>query len=76
MNERVDEVTASLEWKKVEVKGHALEETLNRLSQSDYDIFSVQYCGSQWCIIARKAIRGLSRNDKTDFRVSAEVKDT
>ncbi|NLP01456.1 MAG: hypothetical protein GX089_03100 [Fibrobacter sp.] len=69
-------MAANLEWKKMVVKGHALEETLNRLSQSDYDIFSVQYCGSQWCIVARKAIRDLSWNNAMDFKVSAEVKNT
>jgi hypothetical protein len=45
-----------LQWKMIRVDEHDLESTLNELSCQDYEIFSVQFTGSHWCIVVRKSI--------------------
>lgn len=49
---------SKVEWKLIQVKGHELESALTELSNSDYEIFTVQFTGAQWSIVARKFPKG------------------
>lgn len=54
-------MSAKLTWKLLQVHGHELEQKLNELSESDYEIFSVQYAEGLWAIVARKSTNEISR---------------
>lgn len=55
--------TSKIEWKMVEVEGYLVESTLTDLTDSDYEIFSVQFTGNKWGIVARKFEKnGAGRN--------------
>jgi hypothetical protein len=44
-----------IDWKVFEVPQEELESELNRLSEDDYDIFSVTFIKAAWTIVAKKA---------------------
>lgn len=44
------------EWKVVHAAGEDLESTLNKLSDADNEIFSVQYTDPDWTIIICKSV--------------------
>jgi len=57
-----------MEWKVMQVCGHELQESLERFSQSEYEIFTIQNCESKWFIIARKTVKDRSEKSVMGFR--------
>lgn len=43
-----------VEWKMVEVDGDQLEQVLTDLSEADFEIFTIQFTGDKWGVVARK----------------------
>lgn len=56
------------EWKMVEVEGYELESSLTELSNSDYEIFTVQFTGKKWGVVARKYKKDDSARNCMGFR--------
>ncbi|NLE01418.1 MAG: hypothetical protein GX640_16245 [Fibrobacter sp.] len=55
------------EWKMIQVDGDLVEKTLTDLTNDDWDIFTVQYTGSTWSIIARKFNKEKSGKNSIGF---------
>lgn len=53
---------SKIEWKMVEVDGFEVEKTLTELTNSDFEIFTVQFTGHKWGIVARKFQKDSGRN--------------
>ncbi len=53
---------SKVEWKLAEVEGYRLEETLSELSEAEFEIFSVQFTGQKWGVVARKFHKENVRN--------------
>ncbi len=43
-----------VEWKMVEADGEQLEQVLTDLSEADFEIFTVQFTGEKWGVVARR----------------------
>lgn len=59
---------SKVEWKMVEVDGYQLEETLTDLSELEFEIFTVQFTGHKWGIVARKFQKENSAKSCMGFR--------
>lgn len=57
-----------IEWKMVEVDGDRLEQVLTDLSEADFEIFTIQYTGEKWGIVARKFQKESSGKNCMGFR--------
>ncbi len=57
-----------VEWKMVEVDGDQLEQVLTDLSEADFEIFTVQYTGEKWGVVARKFQKESSVKNCMGFR--------
>ena len=63
---------SKLSWKVVRVSGDLLEKTLNELSETEFEVFSVQMvpqsAGDRWAIVARTEVKEGSKDEAIGFR--------
>lgn len=57
-----------IEWKMVEVDSEQLEQALTDLSDADFEIFTVQFTGEKWGVVARKFQIESSGKNSMGFR--------
>lgn len=57
-----------IEWKMVEVDGDQLEQVLTDFSEADFEIFTVQFTGEKWGVVARKFQKENSGKNCMGFR--------
>ncbi|NLL13142.1 MAG: hypothetical protein GX267_07045 [Fibrobacter sp.] len=56
-----------IEWKMVEVDGEQLEQVLTELSEADFEIFTAQFTGEKWGVVARKFKKESSGKNRMGF---------
>lgn len=59
---------SKVEWKMVEADGDQLEQILTDLTDAEFEIFSVQFTGHKWGVVARKFQKENSGRNCMGFR--------
>jgi len=59
---------SKVEWKMVQVDGDQVETVLSELTEKEYEIFTIQFTGVKWAIVARKFMKESSGKTSIGFR--------